>query len=283
MSDLKGKFYIIPYVAGSESVELLCEKLGILATKIDGKSKAIDNPNGKLFMYWGKPPSKVVDQISNVSYHKRVTVRRVNDHSNIHYAVNKRDFFNMISSKPYCLENTTDPALAYSWVADDECRVIARSTVTGMGGEGIKVIRSVQDWKDMGEYHFFTKYVPKRAEYRIHVFDNKVVACSRRVMRSGEQPKDLGWEVRSHDNGFIFQLEDLANVPKECIDAAVDATNTCGLLVAGADVLWNERNKKAYVCELNSAPGIEGSAVEAYAKAIRSYLYTNYKLGTKVE
>ena len=43
----------------------------------------------------------------------------------------------------------------------------------------------------------------------------------------------------------------------------------CGLDFGAVDVLWNERQQKAYVCEVNTAPGLEGITLDNYLKEIK--------------
>lgn len=261
------KVFFVPYRTGSESIDLLTERLGIKSVKIDGTSKVLAKPDNKILILWGKPSFKLPDR----TYSHAIFI---NGPGNIEYAVNKKKFFDRIAGYDYCLEYTDDADEARDWIEDDEAKVIARETVTGMGGEGITVIRSLDEWPINKTFALFTKYVPKKAEYRVHVFNDRAIAVSRKVMPTGQAPASAstGWEVRSHDNGFIFQREEVDAVPAKVISAAIDAVSRCGLTFAGADVLWNDKRKRAYVCELNSAPGIEGSTVEAYAAAFEEYI-----------
>jgi glutathione synthase/RimK-type ligase-like ATP-grasp enzyme len=261
------KVFFVPYRTGSESIDLLTQRLGIKSTKIDGTSKALAKPKDKVFIFWGKPPFKVSPEVRDYAI-------CLNHPQYTKFAVDKLAFFNRIQDRSYCLEFTTDEDVARDWIEEDEAKVIARETLTGMGGEGITVIRSIDEWPTNKSFVLYTKYVPKKAEYRVHVVRSEVIAVSRKVMPTGGIPhaESLGWEVRSHDNGFIFQREDLDNVPAEVKSAAVDSVNSCGLDFAGVDVLWNQKRAKAYVCEINSAPGIEGGTVEAYAEALESYI-----------
>ena len=48
-----------------------------------------------------------------------------------------------------------------------------------------------------------------------------------------------------------------------------------GLMVdfGAVDVVWNDQYQKAYVLEVNTAPGIENSTVLDYATAVETLLY----------
>jgi len=268
------RVFFVPY-GPSDGLALLAKRLGLLKVRTDGTSKAFRNRGrDKVYICWGKPSAAVKRQLDAVEG------KIINPADLIPNAVDKIAFFKLADKREWNLEWTQDPCVAATWLEDD-CKVIARTTATGTGGDGITVLRSVEDLetaKDKNRFILFTKYVPKKHEYRVHVVNGEAIACSRKVMKKGAEPKEQGWEVRSHDNGFIFQREDLKDVPKAVLDAAIDAVrNVLHLDFAGVDILWNEKRKKAYVCEVNTAPGIEGGTVEEYALAFEKML-DEYKL-----
>ena len=266
------KVFFVPYSPYSEGLGLLVEKLGLKSVKVDGTSSILKNKiSPKFLIFWGKPTKEVSDQlILNIKF------CYLNHPSYVQMVVDKRKFFSNTQGQPYSLEYTTVPSVAYGWLEDEECKVVARETATGSGGQGISILKSLDDWDNKKKFAFFTKYIPKKAEYRVHVFNQKVIAVSRKVMRQGEEPKN-GWEIRSHDNGFIFQNEDPKDVPKKVLDSAINCCILLGMHFGGVDVIWNDKRKQAYVCEINSAPGIEGSTVDTYAKAIEDYIAINFK------
>jgi D-alanine-D-alanine ligase-like ATP-grasp enzyme len=48
---------------------------------------------------------------------------------------------------------------------------------------------------------------------------------------------------------------------------AIKAVNCLGLYFGAADVIWNDKEQRAYVLEVNTAPGLEGTTLENYANA----------------
>lgn len=262
----KSKVYFVPYISGSEGAKLLADKMGIRSVKTDGTSKILANPKDRLLIFWGKPNEHVQNQLRNFNYNY------INHPSYIRSSVDKLRFYELIRNKDYAIPYTLDPTVAYSWLVDEGVKVIARTTVTGMGGEGIDVLRTEEDWDTTKKYKVFTKYIPKRHEYRVHVVDGAVITISKKVMPNGNKPEGNNWEVRSHDNGFIFQRVEEQDVPKQVLSAAIDCVARVGLTFAGVDVIYNEKKKQAFVCEVNSAPGIEGGTVDAYAKALEEYI-----------
>jgi glutathione synthase/RimK-type ligase-like ATP-grasp enzyme len=50
------------------------------------------------------------------------------------------------------------------------------------------------------------------------------------------------------------------------------AVSALGLDFGAVDIIWNEREDKCYVLEVNTAPGLQGSTLENYANAIMEVL-----------
>jgi D-alanine-D-alanine ligase-like ATP-grasp enzyme len=72
--------------------------------------------------------------------------------------------------------------------------------------------------------------------------------------------------VRSYENGWIFAREDVVRNPA-AEAAAIAAVASLGLDFGAVDVILREG--KAYVLEVNTAPGIEGATLSAYLEAFR--------------
>jgi D-alanine-D-alanine ligase-like ATP-grasp enzyme len=77
--------------------------------------------------------------------------------------------------------------------------------------------------------------------------------------------------VRNHDNGFIFVRNDV-KAPSSVEEQAVRAIKALGLDFGAVDIIWNDKQQKAYVLEVNTAPGLEGSTVDDYARGFRNLI-----------
>lgn len=116
----------------------------------------------------------------------------------------------------------------------------------------------------------YTEYIKKNTEYRIHVVNGRVIDACRKVAPRGREPRN--WQVRSHDNGFIFQRDGTPQSQgygKACAQALL-AMRVSGLNFGGVDVIYNTRQDKAYCLEINTAPGIEGTTVVRYKDAFNA-------------
>ena len=92
------------------------------------------------------------------------------------------------------------------------------------------------------------------------------VPCGRCIgCRLDVPDEEVNWKVRNHDNGFIFQIEDF-DLPEDCETQAIAAVEALGLYFGAVDVVYNGREKKAYVLEVNSAPGLSGTTLDKYVE-----------------
>jgi D-alanine-D-alanine ligase-like ATP-grasp enzyme len=93
------------------------------------------------------------------------------------------------------------------------------------------------------------------------------------VQRKARDPRcdNPNWKVRNHDNGFIFVRNDVDPDP-QVVEQAVKAVVALGLDFGAADIIWNEKQKRAVVLEVNTAPGLEGSTINDYAQGFRQLL-----------
>jgi len=156
-------------------------------------------------------------------------------------------------------------------IQDTDFPVVCRTVLAGHSGDGI-VIAGSRD--ELVPAPLYTKYVKKQQEYRIHVGrlpngETTIISVQRKARREGfENPN---WQVRNHNNGFVF-VRGGVNPPQQVLDASTLALVTAGLDFGAVDVIWNEREQRAYVLEINSAPGLEGQTVTDYVLFFREFI-----------
>lgn len=161
-----------------------------------------------------------------------------------------------------CPDWTRDQARAAQWL-DAGHKVLARTTVSGKGGVGIRVLREP---RDMVHAPLYVKYKKKEAEYRIHVFNGEVIDRQQKRRRNDAEQDDNQKLIRSHKNGWIFARENVT-ARQEVDSAAISAVNCLGLTFGAVDIGWHSRHGIC-VYEVNTAPGIEGTSINNYAAAI---------------
>lgn len=261
-------FYIYPYNMRSSSVRSLRALLP--EARIIKHDSSKFSGAGRTVINWGA--SEVHPE---VLYAQRI----VNHPDYVGVATNKLKFFKRVASlkkdTPRIPEWTTDFPVVVKWVAEKN-EVVGRLQLTASGGDGILFssdvpVESLQGCK------LFTKYIKKKEEYRVHIAFGKVLFVQKKVLRKTDDnnvpidPKLVDWRVRNLANGFFFQKNDI-NPPEDVLEQAKRAIDVSKLDFGAVDVIWNEHDKQAFVLEINTAPGLEGTSVNAYADAFKANL-----------
>lgn len=159
---------------------------------------------------------------------------------------------------------TTDKEVAEGWLRDGDS-VVARKLLRANSGRGI-VLVSPEDEVSLPVAPLYTKYIPKTTEFRVHVLADRVIDVQEKK-RNREVPDDeVNWQIRNHCNGFVFARDGV--VLPDCVrDAAVRAVSVLGLDFGAVDLGYNAKRDKCRVYEVNTAPGLEGSTLDAYYEA----------------
>lgn len=245
--------HLIPYKMASQSSKNLANSLGIKRIKLeDSKFK----PNKQTVLNWGnsKIPANILAKCEVIN-------------RDISKAVNKLFFFKEVEGMSWCIPFTSDKQKAIEWVRDG-CSVVCRTILNGHSGAGIVIASKEEEIVDAPLY---TLYIKKKDEYRIHVAYGEVFFVQKKSRKMDVPDEQVNWQVRNHDNGFIFAHQNVER--NELVEkAAVEAIKQLGLDFGAADVIFNTKGNKAYVLEINTSPGLEGATLEAYTKVFQKFL-----------
>lgn len=148
-------------------------------------------------------------------------------------------------------------------IPDEAFPVVCRTKLRGHSGDGIVM---ADGREGLVNAPIYTKYTKKKDEYRVHVAGDKSFFIQRKARRLDVEQPD--WRVRNLQNGFVFVEVEERDVPKAVISAAVSAVLALNLDFGGVDVLWNDKEGKAYAIECNTACGLERRTAEKYSQAI---------------
>lgn len=143
--------------------------------------------------------------------------------------------------------------------------IFARTLINSTNGRGIVEV-NLDDQRDIPTAPLYTAYVPKRAEYRYHVFGGRVIDIQEKRKRRGHDG-DRNTRVRNMHNGYVYCRDDL-NPPDGAADLAIRATAACGYQYGAVDIIYNEKRNQSYVLEVNSRPGLSGTTLDKYCEAI---------------
>ena len=141
-----------------------------------------------------------------------------------------------------------------------------RETLTGHGGNGIRVFHTVAELDEarLPLYATYTKRFPVHREFRCTVVRDEIVLVSEKKKRTGVEADQY---VRNHAGGWVFCRNDLNPYPEAIKEQSIAAIKALGLDFGGVDIAIDKENNTC-VFEVNTAPGVEGSAVQLLAAAL---------------
>ena len=251
--------FIYPYTTGSKSAEELAKAMGVKRMLRSG-STVQDTPNNKI-INWGSGDFPI-------SRYLRTKV--INPPGSVNDAINKLTAFRILEREEINIPafTTSYDVASRRWL-DNGHYVASRALLTGNSSRGLVITNKEEELpKDSPLY---TKYIPKKYEYRIHVVDGEVIIIQRKVFPSGKDSTGVNWKIRDIAQGFVFQTEKVENLPnKSILTEAINAVDALGLDFGGVDIIWNATYAMPFVLEVNTAPGIEGTDLTSYAKALTS-------------
>lgn len=240
---------VLPYKQGSKGAKALATALGGKVLKlVDSKFKSRASD---IIINWGSSSS-------HPCLHGPMNVlipTLVNDWEDVGNATNKLEFFHAMDGSNLTPEFWTKK----EDISDEAFPIVCRTTLTGHSGAGIVIADAISDLVNAPLY---TRYVKKQHEYRIHVGrGGELIGVQQKKRRLDHD--NPNWKVRNHANGFIYAREGV-NPPAKVISAAKETLEILDIDFGAVDVIWNESQSKAYVLEINTAPGLEGSTVDDY-------------------
>lgn len=237
----------------------------VLARALNGKrirhteSVFVGNPN-KIVINWGS--SKITDEVAKC--------RVLNKPDEVALASDKIAFFNWAHARFRIPAFTTDKGVANFWLNNGHT-VVARTVVRGHSAEGLFIVEPTPNSLLM-DAPLYTRYIPKKNEYRVHFMNGNIIDVQRKALRPGHDPENVNWKVRNLNGGFIFVRDEELSLTHPVLYAAMSVITHSGLDFGAIDIIFNERHGMAYVLEINTAPGLMGTTLNNYAEAfIRNY------------
>lgn len=238
---------IIPYIAGSASARDLSRATNILRLRAEGsrfRPRASD-----LIINWGysRPLNMGAARVLN----KPAAVQR---------ASNKLSTFQALApgeGVPW----TIDKEVAVAWLAQRGTKVVCRTTLNGHSGHGIVI---AGEHGELVDALLYTRYVPKKDEYRVHVWQGSILDYAAKKRRHEGVTNEY---VRSFHNGWVFARGDVV-LPDVVVDLAKRCIVALGLDFGAVDIVVDKHSGTPYVLEVNTAPGLVGTTLERYSDAI---------------
>ena len=248
------KFKILPYKLGSQSAKVLSQSLNVLRVR----DSYVPRRN-EIIINWGN---------STMVGHYPTNNLDLNHHSAIAIACNKLKTFKKLGEEGF--EHlpvwSTDRYTIYNtWEGHPDSKVYCRTSLTGHSGSGIVIASNSYELVDAPLYTIQTKH---KYEFRAHVFKGNLIDIQQKKKRSGVEANS---DIRNHSNGYIYARSDII-VPDIVAEASVKAVELLGLDFGAVDIGYRERDNKAFVFEVNTAPGLVGSTLVNYTNVFTNYL-----------
>lgn len=255
---------IYPYKLGSKSAKNLAEMLGTRRVRPDGRYVPRRN---HLIVSLGA--------MTTPNWAQRARERGVeviNLWSNLGNAQDKLAALRVLKENGVAVPAfTANREEAKAFFTQRRSVVFCRTLLRAHGGRGIVIARSPEE---LVRAPLYTKYFPKKYEYRVHVFKGKVIdAAQKRLVnpaRRAEIENTRNQLVRNLENGWIYARTDV-NISEELKQACIKACSLLKLDFGAVDCAVNEDGQYV-IFEVNTAPGLEGTTLRSYANAIQAYM-----------
>lgn len=142
----------------------------------------------------------------------------------------------------------------------------ARTLLNSTNGRGI-VEFDYPGERDIPNAPLYTQYIPKKTEYRIHVFGSSVIDVQQKKKRRDFSDENRNTRIRNLANGYVY-TRDGVSIPSHAADLAVRAVAALGYTYGAVDMVYNEKQDRYFVLEVNSRPGLMGTTVDKYVDAL---------------
>ncbi len=247
------RYRVLPYKQGSAGARALADALGGKVLRL--RNSTYRPKPGDVIVNWGNSKGSESDLDPMVNGRGTLNVS------------NKRLFFGMMGT--YAPDIIPEYWTSADDIPDEAFPVVCRTLLEAHSGAGIVI---AEDRDELVDAPLYVKYIKKQDEFRIHVgrgpgrrsvYD--VIAVQRKARDKSVPDSMVDWQVRNHANGFVYTRNNFTT-PDPVIQVARKAVDVSGLDFGAVDVIYNNKQNRAYVLEINTAPGLQGQTVTDYAE-----------------
>lgn len=253
---------IVPYKMSSKSAADLARSIG--AVRVRDCSKLI-RKHDRTVLNWGLSDHDSFFGVGKI----------INRPNAVHNACNKIQTYDLLSYYDVpTVEYTMDIGLAREWIKEGP--LLARTKLSSHSGSGVTYLSTdhpVNEVIDSEVVKFWTKYIGKSREFRVHCAKiNGVISpffIQEKKKRSGMEADK---RVRSYDNGWVFCHLDLEPIPSGVEQSCCRAVSALGLDFGAVDVIYSKRRDAHFVLEVNTAPGLDGTTLTKYSEVVNQMM-----------
>jgi RimK-like ATP-grasp domain len=255
---------LYPYKMGSESATELSTLLNVMRVKPDGNYIP---KLGHKVINWGNGRSP---NWSDMAYRRNVSI--LNKPPAVNIAANKLTALQALKNAGVRVpEFTTDYYEAMHWL-NNMSVVVERHELRGNSGDGIRIVTLNDDEMEIALQYapLYTKYIPKTAEFRVHVFKGEVIDyIEKKKKLEGQRDATFNKYISSINCGWVFSRTNVRDIP-EVRQIAIRAVAALGLDFGAVDIVFADG--LPYVLECNTAPGLSGITLVKYANAFLGFM-----------
>lgn len=244
--------FIYPYKKGSKSAKALGKSLGIKVLSRPKQSRK------DLVINWG----------AGLNQFKMYYIIPLNNPISVLRASHKLAAFKRFKEDNIpCPDFTESIDEASKWI-EEGYTIVCRKLLRSHSGKGIVIANTIDE---LVAAPLYVKYFPKKYEFRIHVFNGKVIDYVQKKKKDGfTEEEGYNKYIRSHKNGWIFCRDNI--IERESLKTlAVNTVNALGLDFGAVDIVMTSKGT-AKVLEVNTAPALEGTTLKKYTKVIKEYV-----------
>lgn len=194
------------------------------------------------------------------------TYKLINQPLNVASSIDKVMALNIMHAMGVSVPKfTTDKLQVAKWLLKGH-DVMARKLTKSSCGKGAVMLSGHME--KIPNAPLYTLYVPKKAEYRVHVWGGEVIDMQQKKRRKDFDKTKVDTKIRTWDTGWVYCRGGI-KVPTVVVEEAKKAVTALGLDFGAVDIGFTESNGRATVYEVNTAPGLEGTTLKKYAKKIK--------------
>lgn len=154
---------------------------------------------------------------------------------------------------------------AIKWMKDWKLQILCRTMLQGQEGHGIIIADTPEQVVDAKVY---VEYREKNREYRVNLFEGKVVNVREKLKKIGYVPPEhADPRIRNIVGGYVYCIPKRL-VPDCVLETAIKAAKITDSDIVGVDVAYNSKTQQEFILEVNSAPSLEGVTVTDFANVI---------------
>lgn len=257
-------FKIYPYKMSSTSAKYLAQ--GLDCKRIRQEGTYVPRRTHKI-INWGN--SHIPPWMSRIS-----SENILNSPAYTQIASNKLHTFQHLTDYNISLPDWTQRIeTATQWI-NDGYMVYCRKSLTGNSGQGIVL---AQTRNELVPAPLYTKYTKCKHEFRVHVMNGEVIDYVQKKKRNAltaEEEQLFNPFIKSHSYGWIFAREEIS-LPSPVIDVALASIRALNLDFGAVDIGFKVNENKAFVYEVNTAPGLTGTTLDKYIHSFKEKYYGN--------